>query len=229
MSIHKILAPILAAICTIAAYPQQHYSANIAVGVKGGATLSQTMFSPGIEQAFITGMLGGVTFRYIEEQHFGLIAEVNMEQRGWKETFDETQYSFQRKLTYLQIPLLAHIYFGSDVTKFFFNAGPEIGFMISDKCSANFNYHDLAGLPSDFPIENRNTEQFTMDIKNKIDYGISAGLGMELVAKRKHSIMLEGRFYYGLNKIFSSRKRDTFAASNGMSIMVTLGYMFRIK
>ena len=199
MSIHKILAPILAAICTIAAYPQQHYSANIAVGVKGGATLSQTMFSPGIEQAFITGMLGGVTFRYIEEQHFGLIAEVNMEQRGWKETFDETQYSFQRKLTYLQIPLLAHIYFGS------------------------------AGLPSDFPIENRNTEQFTMDIKNKIDYGISAGLGMELVAKRKHSIMLEGRFYYGLNNIFSSRKRDTFAASNGMSIMVTLGYMFRIK
>ena len=68
-----------------------------------------------------------------------------------------------------------------------------------------------------------------MDIKNKIDYGISAGLGLEVAAHKKHSILLEGRFYYGLNNIFNSRKRDVFAASNGMSIMVTLGYMFRIK
>lgn len=229
MNKKKILSFIIAAICTIQAFSQQHYSANIAVGVKGGATLSQTMFSPGIEQTFITGMLGGVTFRYIEEQHFGLIAEVNIEQRGWKEKFDETQYSFQRKFTYLQVPLLAHVYFGSDVTRFFFNAGPEIGFMIGESTSANFDFNDIENLPADFPIENRNTEQFTMDIKNKIDYGISAGLGMELIAKKRHSILLEGRFYYGLNNIFNSRKKDTFAASNGMSIMVSLGYMFRIK
>ena len=91
MSIRTLLS-IAATICAFAMYPQQHYSANIAIGVKGGATLSQTMFSPGIDQTFITGMMGGVTFRYIEEQHFGLIAELNMEQRGWKETFDETQY-----------------------------------------------------------------------------------------------------------------------------------------
>ena len=70
-------------------------------------------------------------------------------------------------------------------------------------------------------LELSTEEQFTMDIKNKIDYGISAGLGMELIAKKRHSILLEGRFYYGLNNIFNSRKKDTFAASNGMSIMVS--------
>ena len=228
MNKKKILSFIIAAICTIQAFSQQHYSANIAVGVKGGATLSQTMFSPGIEQTFITGMLGGVTFRYIEEQHFGLIAEVNIEQRGWKETFDETQYSFQRKFTYLQVPLLAHVYFGSDVTRFFFNAGPEIGFLLKEKTDANF---DIAnpGAVENFPTANRNTEQYAMPIKNKIDYGISAGIGAEVNLNPKNSLLLEGRFYYGLNNIFGANKKDVFAASNGISILVTLGYMFRIK
>lgn len=214
---------------TFAIKAQQHYSSNIAVGIKGGATLSQTMFSPGIDQTFITGYTGGLTFRYIEERHFGLIAEMNIEQRGWKETFDMTAYSFQRQLTYLQIPLLAHIYFGSNVAKFFFNAGPEIGFLIGDKSKYNFDIYNIENNPEDFPIKNRNTAQYTMDIKNKIDYGISAGLGAEFTANNKHSIVLEGRFYYGLNNIFSDHKKDVFAASNSMSILVSLGYMFRIK
>ncbi len=219
---------ILALIGGQIAYGQQHYSANIAVGVKAGATFSQTMFSPGVDQSFFRGYTGGVAFRYIEEKHFGLIAELNFQQRGWKEKFDETSYAFQRQLSYLQIPLLAHIYFGNKA-KFFFNAGPEIGFLIGENIKSNFNYTDLTRLPSDFPIENRSTEQFSMDIKNKIDYGISAGIGTELVLKKRHSIVLEGRFYYGLNNIFSDHKSDVFAASNGMSALVTLGYMFRIK
>lgn len=226
--LRKIILLILTLANTIA-FAQQHYSSNIAVGVKAGATLSQSMFSPGLDQTFIMGYTGGVSFRYIEEKHFGIIAELNLQQRGWKETFDQTSYSFQRQLTYLQIPLLAHIYFGSNTAKFFFNAGPEIGFLVGDKTKANFDITDLNNLPDDFPIENRNTEQYTMAIKNKIDYGISAGLGMEFVALKKHSIVMEGRFYYGLNNIFSDHKKDVFAASNGMSILVTLGYMFRIK
>lgn len=208
---------------------QQHYSSNITIGAKGGVTLSRTMFSPGIEQAFIMGYTGGFTFRYIEEKHFGLIAEINIQQRGWKETFEETPYSFQRQFTYLQIPLLAHIYFGSEPFRFFFNAGPEIGFMIKENTSANFDYSSPGNYPSDLPVENRNTVQHTMGINSKLDYGISAGLGIELIAAKRNSIVLEGRFYYGLNNIFSAHKRDVFAASNGMSVMITLGYMFRIK
>ena len=207
---------------------QQHYSSNISIGGKAGMTLSQVMFSPNVEQGFTMGSMAGVQFRYIEERHFGLIAELNFEQRGWKEKFDETDYSYERTLNYIQIPLLAHIYFGNKA-KFFFNAGPEIGFLISENKSANFNYIDINDNPSDFPIKNRNTEQFTMDIKNKVDYGISAGLGMELMLNKKNSVALEGRFYYGLNNIFDSRKKDVFAASNEMSIMVCLGYFFRLK
>lgn len=223
-----IIILLLLSVCLPAANAQDHYSANISVGVKAGAALSRTMFSPSVEQTMKKGMIGGVMIRYIEENHFGLIAELNYLQRGWEEKFGTTAYSFSRSLSYLQIPLLAHIYFGGKRAKFFFNAGPEIGFMISEKSDSNFDIGNINAIP-DFPIENRNTEQFTMPIKNKVDYGISAGLGLEVNINKRNSILLEGRAYYGLNNIFSANKKDVFAASNGLSIMVCLGYMFRIK
>ena len=226
---YRILIAFALIFITSTAFAQQHYAANISVGAKGGMTLSKTQFSPNVEQTFSNGFMGGLVFRYIEERHFGLIAELNFQQRGWKETFDETDYYFQRKLTYLQIPLLAHIYFGGSNARIFFNAGPEIAFNIGDKSSANFDYTNLINAPADLPLTNRNTEQYTMDLKNKVDYGISAGLGCEFIAAQKHSILLEGRFYYGLNGVFGDRKKDVFSASNGMSIMVSLGYLFRIK
>lgn len=207
---------------------QEHYSANISIGIKAGGSLSQTMFSPGISQKMLPGIMGGAAVRYIEENHFGIIAELNYVQRGWKEDFKEAPYSFQRELSYLQIPLLAHIYFGGKRVKFFFNAGPEVGFLLSNRSKSNFDVSKIDELP-DFPAVHRNTKQFTMAVKNKIDYGISAGLGLELNINPKNSFILEGRFYYGLNNIFDSNKKDVFAASNGISVMVSLGYMFRVK
>lgn len=68
-----------------------------------------------------------------------------------------------------------------------------------------------------------------MSVERKFDYGIAAGAGMEVIIKRHHAIMLEGRFYYGLGNIFKDSKRDYFSASRGMSIEVTLGYLFRVK
>ncbi|MDD6622238.1 MAG: porin family protein [Candidatus Limisoma sp.] len=225
----KFAATLICLVTSCSAFCQQHYESNIAIGVKAGATLSKTMFTPKIEQGFTKGFISGVAFKYIEERHFGVIAELNFQQRGWREKFDETNYYFERKLTYIQVPLLAHIYFGSDRFKAFFNAGPEIGFNLGDSSSANFNYNNLDDLPSDLPMSNRNTEQYTMPVKNKIDYGISAGLGAELKLKDRHSVSIEGRAYYGLNSIFSDRKKDVFAGSNGLSFMVTAGYWFRVK
>ncbi len=201
---------------------------NFSIGVKGGATISKQMFSPSVEQTMLPGFMGGVMLRYIEEKYFGIIAEVNFEQRGWKEKFKETPFYYQRRLSYVHVPLLAHIYFGKERLKFFFNAGPEIAFLIGEASDANFDYHNPSGVEG-LPLENRNTAQFTMDIKNKIDYGISAGLGTEVNLNKRNSFVLEGRFYYGLNNIFGANKKDIFAASNSISIMVSLGYMFRVK
>jgi hypothetical protein len=52
---------------------------------------------------------------------------------------------------------------------------------------------------------------------------------MELITKKRHSITLEARYYYGLGNIYPSSKKDTFSASRGSSIQLTLGYLFRLK
>lgn len=202
---------------------------NISVGAKGGMSLSRVNFQSSVPQKMISGAVVGATVRYIEENHFGLIGEVNFEQRGWNEDFSPLQgYSFKRQFTYIQIPLLTHIYFGSERARFFINAGPEIGIMIGDKTSSNFEY-EHAGDNSDFQSNYRKIEQFTLPVKRKFDYGISAGLGLEISVAPKHALNLEGRFYYGLNDVFSNHKTDPFSGSSSMSIMVTLGYNIRIK
>ncbi len=201
---------------------------NISVGAKGGMSLSRVNFQSSVPQKMIGGMVLGATVRYIEENHFGLIGEFNLEQRGWKEDFKPLEgYSFSRQFTYLQVPLLTHIYFGSDRVRFFFNAGPEIGIMIGEKTSSNFDYERAATI-EELQNSYRKLEQFTEPVKRRFDYGISAGLGIEVSVAPRHAINLEGRFYYGLNDVFSNRKSDAFQGSSSMSIMITLGYNIRL-
>lgn len=222
---------ILALLIPSALLAQREYSPKFYLGAKGGATLSRMTFSPGVHQKMVQGVTMGVSAKYVEENIFGLLAEVNITQRGWKEDFERDlapEFDYSRKLTYIQIPFMTHIYFGSDRFKGFINLGPEFGYMIGDKISANFEYNNIKDIPG-FPTTMRTNEQMSMDIERKFDYGIAAGAGMEFIVKRKHSFQLEGRFYYGLGNIFNDSKRDFFSASRGMSIEITLGYMIRVK
>ena len=206
---------------------QAHYVPKISIGGKAGITMSKMSFSPGVKQSLVLGDTYGVTFKYWEERNFGLIAEINYEQRGWKENFEEAPYSFERHLNYIQVPLLTSIFFGGKNVKGFVNLGPEVGYMIGTSYSANFDVNNVGALP-DFP-SNRTTDQLTMEPTKKFDYGISGGLGIEFAIKRKNLINLEARYYFGIGNIFPDERADTFAASRGMSIMLTLGYSYRIK
>lgn len=223
----SIILLILISFLSIATTAQHHYVPKIFVGGKAGMTMSKVSFSPDVKQSMLMGYMGGVTFKYTEENHFGLIAEVNIEQRGWQENFEEASFEYSRTLTYVQIPLLTHIYFGSSKFKGFFNLGPEFGYLIGESTSANFDYSNptkLTGFPT-----NRMTEQLNLPVQHKFDYGISVGAGAEYIIKRRHAISLEARLFYGLGNIYPDSKRDTFSASRSMSIMATLGYSFRVK
>lgn len=223
-----VLVLMLMPVCLMA---QREYSPNFAIGGKAGATLSSVSFSPEVHTKFAQGITMGVAARYTEEKYFGLIAEVNFTQRGWAEDFarDEApQFNYTRTLNYVSIPLLTHIYFGSKKFRGFVNLGPEVSFMLSNSTSANFDYENFESVP-DFPQGYRNNEQLRKEIERKFDYGIAGGGGIELIIKRKHSIMLEGRYYFGLGNIFKDSKRDYFAASRNQSIEITLKYMIRVK
>lgn len=228
-NLKRILLPllILLAIPAIPLSAQRHYIPHVHVGVHGGVSMSRQSFYPSIKESMLNGLQFGFSFRYAEERHVGLLAELNIEQRGWKENFEEAPFSFHRRLTYIELPVMTHIFFGSRTVKGFFNLGPEVGYMIGDKATADFPYMELPNVP-DFP-SNRRYEQMQMDISSRFDYGITAGAGVEFIIRRHHSITLEGRYYYGLGNIFPSARKDIFSASRGSSIQITLGYLFRLK
>ena len=219
---------LIAFVVTFLASGQAHYEGQIAVGGKAGTTFSKVNFNPSVLQSMQPGFTAGVMFRYIEEKHFGLVAELNLTQRGWKEAYDDIDYRYSHSFTYLELPIMTHIFFGNQRVKGFFNLGPELNVMIGDGISSNFDYQNAAYL--EYFLQNaRHIEQMTMGINNKLDYGICAGAGMELCLSTKHSLMLEGRFYYGLTDVFPSHKTDAFSSSNSMTVAVTLGYFYRLK
>lgn len=224
----KFLATLLLLWVANVSVAQTHYDGNLFIGAKGGVNLSRIFFHPGVRQKMAMGATAGFMIRYIEENHFGIIGELNFQQRGWQDDFEDAPFNYHRTLNYIQIPVLAHIYFGSNRAHFFFNAGPEIGFMFAQSTSSNFDPENIATIP-DFPIQDRQTAHYTLDANKKLDFGISAGLGVEYFLPSRSSISLEARFYYGLGNVIPTGRTETFTGANSMSIGVTAGYWFRVK
>ena len=225
--IRALVAALFVTVASLGASAQRYYEPKFYLGAKGGATMSSVAFTPHVKQSLRPGMLMGITARYTEEKIFGLIGELNIEQRGWKENFEGAPFSYNRALTYISLPVMSHIYFGSDKIKGFVNLGASVSYMVSDKINSDFDYANatsIAGFPA-----HRSVDQMALDVKNRFDYGITGGAGMEFIIRKKHSIILEGRYYFGLGSIFPSSKKDEFSASRCTSIQISLGYMFRVR
>ena len=204
---------------------ETHYKAHISVGGHAGMAMSRMSFSPEVPQSWQLGPTFGVQVRYAEEKLVGVMAELNFVNRGWKENFDNSELNYSRSLSYICLPIMTHINFGSPRFKCFVNLGPEFGLMIANSISSNFDYRN----PGVLLPSTRRVNQMSADIKNKFDYGITAGLGAEMYLNPRNSVYIEGRFYYGLGNIYPSSKADEFSASRSMTITVTAGYNFRIK
>lgn len=226
-SLHRLFMAFMLLAACVSGMAETHYRPHISIGARAGATMSRASFSPSIPQTWITGSCGALTFRYTEEKLFGLVAELGWTTRGWREDFKGAPFSYSRSVTYLTLPVMTHIYFGSRRFKCFVNLGPSVSMRLGDKITADFDYRDPLQVP-DFP-KNRQTEQLYADITGRFDYGITAGLGFEFWVHPRHSVSLEGRFYYGLGNMFPSSKADTFGASRHMTLEMTVGYNFRLK
>lgn len=201
-----------------------NFKREMSIGVKGGVTIPNMAFSPGIAQNTWVGSTVGVSMRYIEEKLFGLVVEANFAQHGWNEAFEDEPYHYQRTLNYLEIPFLAHIYFGSKKFHAFINLGPQVGILLGENESSNFDTKN----PPTFTGYNKIKEVYEMPVKNIFDYGITGGVGIELRFNR-HIFLLEGRYYFGLGDIYGNHKSDVFYGSSAnRGFVATLAYMFRI-
>ena len=70
--------------------------------------------------------------------------------------------------------------------------------------------------------------QYDLGVQRRIDYGITAGAGLELSTKIGHFI-LEGRYYYGLGDFYNNAKKDVFGRSNNNTIAVKFTYLFDVR
>lgn len=213
---------------------------EFAVGVNGGYVLSSVSFTPTVPQKMFGGMTGGVTFRYTTEKYFSsicaLVAEVNYAQIGWKEDILDLKdqpvinqitgvaEEYERRANYVQVPLLARLGWGRERKgfQFFFQAGPQIGILLNESTTANYELDKRnAGARASHIVE-----QEQMPIENKFDYGIAGGLGLEYSHPSVGHFLLEARYYFGLGNIYGNSKRDFFAKSNYSNIYVKVSYLF---
>ena len=217
-------------LCTQPARAQlQDERHNFSIGINGGANFSNVSFEPRIKQGKLIGPSAGITARYISEKYFNMIcgiqAEVNYSQRGWKEKIDDgSGDTYQRTMSYIEVPLLAHLAFGKDRgngVRFVINLGPQRGFLLGEKETRSASWN-----PENRP--NGTTGQYGKLAENKFDYGIVGGGGLEIRTGIGH-FLLEGRYYFGLSDFYNSTKKDYFSRSAHSYIGGRLTYLFDLK
>lgn len=216
---------------------------DLAIGVNGGIALTNVGFIPKVTQGYLMGKTFGVSMRYVCERYFSTIcslhAELNYTQMGWREDIldinskpvfnEQTGFNdkYERALGYVQLPFMAHLAWGHEVKgfNFFFDAGPQFGYLISEKTTTNFTFDNM----NRDDRANKTCAQDSMAVENKLDYGICAGIGVEYSHPKVGHFLLEGRYYYGLGNIYGATKSDYFSKSNQAAIEVKLSYLFDIK
>jgi len=194
------------------------------IGFKAGVTsnilfLESTrpdIFDPEIDQVGKLGVTFGVMYQSFLRHHVGVQIEFNFVQKGWTEKVDDNN-KFKTTLNYLELPLLTHIYIGRGKNKFFFLAGPNIGYLISSS-ESSFN-------PA---IEDQITYRMTSANEKKFSYGVIGGGG---ISRTTGIGRFQAHFNYnfGLSQIFEKQQDSDPDYSQNQTVSLTIAYLWEIR
>lgn len=190
------------------------------VGVHGGVIASMVQFTPAVKymtpitNAVVLGGNGGLVFRYSGHKCCGLQVEVNYMQRGWREYNADAGVDYRRKLQYIEVPFLTHVYFGKKDAKVFLNLGPQIGYCFREEENGTRNPNHI--------------HQYA-EIENRFDWGVAGGLGFYYNTHKAGVYQIEARFNYSLGGIYPLGATDFFANANHMNLSVNLAWLWEIK
>ena len=202
---------------------------TLSLGVSGGMGTSQVSFIPSIKQTLSLGPTFGVSIRHVSEKYFFLICgtqiECNFATRGWTELIEDgSGNEYTRLANYVEVPFLAHLGFGREFRGFqgHLNLGPQVAYLLSER--------EIYGGRKPWDISNRPNnviEQYGKAIENKLDYGITASLGIEM-RTGTGNFGIEGRYYFGLGNIYGISKKDYFGRCANSTISVRATYSFNL-
>ncbi len=228
------LATVLGARAQVGEYRNEFYW-----GVTGGYMFSRVSFMPKVTQGYLGGETIGLSCRYTSEKYFtaicSIVGEVNYSKVGWSENIltinseqvynnynGEAEY-YDRIQHYVEVPIMARLAWGGEQRgcQFFFQMGPQFGYFIDESISTNFDLETA----NTSDRANATIAQFDMAVENKFDYGIAAGLGLEVIVPKVGRMLLEGRYYFGLANIYGNTKSDYFGKSNHSSMGVKVSFL----
>ncbi len=224
--IHTSMLLLLLLLSTSAQAQVGEHRSDLAIGATAGWNMNRKNFVPNIKQTYLQSPIIGFVARYICEKYFtciaGIQAEVNYNNMGWKEVIEDgSGNTYSRYLHYLQVPIMMQMGWGREVrgAKFVFMAGPQFGFLIGQQSNSGGDPWNTARRPQGVVY------QYDNDPDNWFDYGIAAGLGLELSTGIGH-FLLEGRYYYGLGDAYDNSKKGYFSRSANQTIQAKLTYLF---
>lgn len=241
----RVFAILLVCILAYPTYAQKlrrDQEQEITVGLTGGMSFSRVSFLHNNtyranelgNQGFWPGYRFGAVFRYTNQTHFGVQLEVCYTQAGWKEKFEETSgiamvnkqnmqnVQLSRRLEYIEIPTLAHIYFGKRKVRFFVELGPKI--------CVNTKYADLEWNIPEGDVRRSailSDDPRLSDDHSRIDYGLCGGIGFDFLIGRCHAIV-SGRYSYDFKDVYGNGKADVFQRSNNQLINASLTFLWSI-
>lgn len=178
------------------------------IGVHGGVSASSVLFNPSrddmtpIYNACVLGGNGGLAFRYAGHKYCSFQVELNYQHRGWATTGHDSVAATSHSLHYVEVPIFMHLNFGSEVCRWFFNLGPQIGYCVAD-------------------------EKHSID--KPFDWGLAAGTGLYVRTKHAGVYELEVRFNYSFGGVYGTGVTDTYTIASPMDLSANLGWYLPLR
>jgi len=218
MTVLKIRLTILLTLLGFSASAQYNTLSEWYVGASAGASAStMTLVPKYVDKMYALGKNGGLTLRYISENHFGFQLECNYLEAGWLEDYynhkKAADFSYSRRMSFIEVPFMMHAYLPVQSTHFFFNFGPTFSYLLSES--------ETDKSPINFPQNGKPVER-------PFQYGVVGGGGLE-VHIGPTVLGLDGRYHYHLSNLFNDAIGEDFVTSNLQVITLNLYVMFQLS
>ncbi|HET9055043.1 MAG TPA: porin family protein [Cyclobacteriaceae bacterium] len=187
------------------------------IGPEVGASFSKHGMDAD-DSDYKAGLAAGGFVTYSIRNTYGFTAKVLFNQKGGQSDGGE----LKEQLNYIEIPVLARLFFNREGTvrpNVFF--GPSFGFLTGAKWKVgDGDYENVEDIEGDLFDE---VDSYK-DMYNTFDFGLGAGLGVNIKVGDEMYFVIDARYTYGFSDIY----RRASGTVNNQNVAVTAGLSFGI-
>ncbi|WP_297729234.1 porin family protein [uncultured Porphyromonas sp.] len=214
-----LLLLLLTSVIPLQAQRSQLKPLEVRIGGGGGVSGSMLDLVPRVEMLPHLGAMGYVAVLLTNQNYTGMTMRLSYEQRGWREEYTKPiAYNFARDMDFIDLTLMAHLYYPFGNFQLGLEVGPNVGYIIRDVSSPTPSEETRAVVK----------RRHVYPLFSKFSWGLKGGPVLSLDIAEKHRITLSGHFYYGLSDLFATTVRDDYGRAGELGVTMGLGYYFRV-